>query len=186
MKFIRKIGSLAFVSGLFISVFAGVPWAVMAEDATMLPDWLRAAILVMLGGIFLVLLSVVIEEKRGNQNQEIQEAQSYQSKLLLLNSDSVPGKNISEIIGVVKGQTIYAIWIGNDLSAIVRLVLGGELKEYTEMMGNARDIATYRMIKQAEAMGADAIINIRYMTTSVIGSAAELLAYGTAVKLTNQ
>ena len=63
------------------------------------------------------------------------------------------------------------------------MVLGGELTEYTEMMGRARRVATNRMISEAEEMGADAIINLRYMTTSVIGSAAELLAYGTAVKL---
>ena len=66
---------------------------------------------------------------------------------------------------------------------MVRLILGGELTEYTEMMGRARETATSRMIAQATEMGADAIINIRYMTTSVVASAAELLAYGTAVKL---
>ena len=65
----------------------------------------------------------------------------------------------------------------------MRLVLGGELTEYTEMMGRARELATNRMIGQAGQMGADAIINVRYMTTSVVGSAAELLVYGTAVKL---
>ena len=84
---------------------------------------------------------------------------------------------------MVKGNTIFAIWLGKDLSALVRLILGGELTEYTEMMGRARKIATDRMIAQAEKLGADAIINVRYMTNSVIGSAAELLAYGTAVKL---
>jgi len=84
---------------------------------------------------------------------------------------------------LVQGHTIYAIWIGKDLSAIIRLVLGGELIEYTEMMGGARKVATSRMLAQAEEMGADAVINVRFMTTSVIGSAAELLAYGTAVKL---
>jgi len=78
---------------------------------------------------------------------------------------------------------VYAIWLGNDLSAIVRLILGGELTEYTEMMGKARSTAMMRMKAQAAQMGADAIINVRYMTTSVIGSAAELLVYGTAVKL---
>jgi uncharacterized protein YbjQ (UPF0145 family) len=75
------------------------------------------------------------------------------------------------------------IWIGKDLSTIVRLILGDELTEYTEMMGKARAAATNRMITQAAEMGADAIINVRYMTTSVIESAAELLVYGTAVRL---
>ncbi len=102
---------------------------------------------------------------------------------MLLNSTIVPGREITEILGLVQGHTVYAIWLGKDLSAIVRLILGGELTEYTEMMGRARATATDRMINQASGMGADAIINIRYMTTSVVGSAAELLAYGTAVKL---
>jgi uncharacterized protein YbjQ (UPF0145 family) len=75
------------------------------------------------------------------------------------------------------------IWIGKDLSTIVRLILGDELTEYTEMMGKARAAATNRMITQAAEMGADTIINVRYMTTSVIESAAELLVYGTAVRL---
>jgi uncharacterized protein YbjQ (UPF0145 family) len=100
-----------------------------------------------------------------------------------LNSAVVPGREITEILGLVQGHTVFAIWLGKDLSAIVRLILGGELTEYTEMMGKARTAATRRMIAQATEMGADAIINIRYMTTSVVGSAAELFAYGTAVKL---
>jgi len=83
----------------------------------------------------------------------------------------------------VQGHTVYAIWLGKDLSALVRLILGGELTEYTEMMGRARAAATDRMTAAARGMGADAIINVRYMTTSVVGSAAELLVYGTAVKL---
>ncbi len=103
--------------------------------------------------------------------------------VLLLNSAELPGREITEIFGLVQGHTVYAIWLGKDLSAIVRLILGGELTEYTEMMGRARAAATGRMITQAAEMGADAIINVRYMTTSVVGSAAELLAYGTAVKL---
>jgi len=78
---------------------------------------------------------------------------------------------------------VFAIWLGKDLSAIIRLILGGELTEYTEMMGTARSTATKKMAAKAAEMGADAVINIRYMTTSVIGSAAELLVYGTAVKL---
>ena len=85
----------------------------------------------------------------------------------------------------MQGHTVYAIWLGKDLSAIVRLILGGELTEYTDMMGRARSAALERMMAQAAEKGADAIINVRYMTTSVVGSAAELLAYGTAVKLGN-
>jgi uncharacterized protein YbjQ (UPF0145 family) len=103
--------------------------------------------------------------------------------MLVINSPSIPGREIKQIVGLVQGHTIFAIWLGKDLSAIVRLVLGGELTEYTEMMGGARKVAMNRMIVQAEKLGADAVINVRYTTTSVVGSAAELLAYGTAVKL---
>jgi uncharacterized protein YbjQ (UPF0145 family) len=103
--------------------------------------------------------------------------------VLLLNSDALPGREITEILGLVQGHTVFAVWLGKDLSAIVRLILGGELTEYTEMMGSARSVATTRMTAQAAEMGADAVINVRYMTTSVVGSAAELLVYGTAVKL---
>ena len=81
-----------------------------------------------------------------------------------------------------RAHTVCAIWLGKDLSAIIRLILGGELTEYTQMMGKARQAATDRMVAQAKKVQADAIINVRYMTTSVIGSAAELLVYGTAVK----
>ena len=97
----------------------------------------------------------------------------------------MPGREIAEILGLVRGHTVFAIWLGKDLSAIVRLILGGELTEYTEMMGKARTAATDRMIARAAEMEADAIINVRYMTTSVVGTAAELLVYGTAVKLHN-
>jgi uncharacterized protein YbjQ (UPF0145 family) len=100
-----------------------------------------------------------------------------------MNSAEIPGREITEILGLVQGHTVFAIWLGKDLSALVRLILGGELTEYTEMMGRARAAATNRMTAQAVEMGADAIINVRYMTTSVVGSAAELLAYGTAIKL---
>ena len=100
-----------------------------------------------------------------------------------MNSDAVPGRAVGEILGLVQGHTVFAIWLGNDLSALMRLILGGELTEYTEMMGQARDIATDRMVAKAEEKGADAIINVRYMTTGVVGTASELLVYGTAVKL---
>ena len=103
--------------------------------------------------------------------------------VLLLNSTELPDRKITNILGLVQGHTVYAIWLGKDLSALVRLILGGELTEYTEMMGKARIAAADRMIAQAVEMGADAVVNVRYMTTSVVGSAAELLVYGTAVKL---
>ncbi|MBA7514142.1 hypothetical protein ES705_06167 [subsurface metagenome] len=183
MKILRLIGSLAFVLGLFTAIFAGVPWHVIVEDDPVIPWWLRIAIFCLLGGILLVLLTVALEQRKSKTSGKEFPLAESQPGVLLLNSTDIPGRETTEILGLVKGHTIFAIWLGKDLSALVRLVLGGELTEYTEMMGRARKIATDRMIAQAEKLGADAIINIRYMTTSVVGSAAELLAYGTAVKL---
>ncbi|MBN1433439.1 YbjQ family protein [Candidatus Fermentibacterales bacterium] len=103
--------------------------------------------------------------------------------VLLTNAMTLPKGKVREVLGLVQGQTVYAIWLGKDLASIIRLVLGGELTEYTEMMARARRVATQRMTANARRMGADAVINVRYMTTSVIASAAEIVAYGTAVKL---
>jgi uncharacterized protein YbjQ (UPF0145 family) len=147
------------------------------------PMWLRIAVFSLMGGILLVLITVALEQKKIKTSIKDIAPAVTQSQLLLLNSSDIPGREIEEILGLVQGHTIYAIWLGNDLSALVRLVLGGELIEYTAMMGKARKVATGRMINQAEELGANAIINLRYMTTSVVGSAAEFLAYGTAVKL---
>lgn len=183
MKTLRHIGSLAFVLGLFTVIFAGVPWHVIVSDDPVIPLWLRIAIFCLLGGILLVLITVALEQKIAGISIEKPDATETDKSILLLNSDSVPGRQTSEILGLVQGHTVYAIWLGKDLSALIRLVLGGELTEYTEMMGSARSTAAGRMTAQAAQMGADAIINVRYMTTSVVGSAAELLVYGTAVKL---
>jgi uncharacterized protein YbjQ (UPF0145 family) len=183
MKVIRQIGSLAFVVGLFVVIFAGVPWHVMVADDPVVPWWLRIAVFSLLGGILVVLLTLALEQKTGKRPTKEPAPAEPDRSVLLLNSAEVPGRKTREILGLVQGHTVYAIWLGKDLSAIVRLILGGELTEYTEMMGRARSVATNRMTAQAAEMGADAIINVRYMTTSVIGSAAELLVYGTAVKL---
>ncbi len=183
MKVIRQIGSLAFVVGLFTVVFAGLPWHVVVEDDPVVPWWLRIAIFALLGGILVVLATVAIEQRKEKRPAEQMPLTEPYPRILLMNSAEIPGRQIREILGLVQGHTVFAIWLGKDLSAIVRLILGGELTEYTEMMGKARTAATNRMIASAGQMGADAIINVRYMTTSVVGSAAELLAYGTAVKL---
>lgn len=182
MRVFRHIGSLAFVLGLFVVVFAGIPWHVMVADDPVVPWWLRIAVFCLLGGILVVLLTVALEQKTNKMPVEVPLPAEPDSTVLLLNSAEVPGRVTHEILGLVQGHTVFAIWLGKDLSALIRLILGGELTEYTEMMGKARTIATNRMIAQAARMGADAIINVRYMTTSVVGSAAELLVYGTAVK----
>ena len=183
MKILRNIGSLAFVLGLFTAVFIGIPWHVIVADDPPVPWWLKTAVFCLLGGILLVLLTVVLEQKRNKISEVETPAPEADPAVMLLNSATIPDRDISEILGLVQGHTVFAIWLGKDLSALVRLVVGGELTEYTEMMGKARKAATNRMMAQAARMGAEAIINVRYMTTSVVGTAAELLVYGTAVKL---
>ena len=183
MKTIRQIGSLAFVLGLFIVVFAGVPWHVLVTDDPVVPWWLRIAVFCLLGGILVVLVILALEQRKNKTSGEELPVTELDTRVSLMNSTEVPGREITDILGLVQGHTVFAIWLGKDLSALIRLILGGELTEYTEMMGRARTLAANRMVAQAAQMGADAIINVRYMTTSVVGSAAELLAYGTAVKL---
>ena len=183
MKIIRQIGSLAFVLGLFVCVFAGVPWHVIAQTDPVVPVWLRVAVFCLLGGILVVLLTLALERKRFAAPVEAMPAADDAPDILLLNSTDVPGRQVTEVLGLAQGHTVFAIWLGKDLAAIARLILGGELTEYTEMMGKARATATARMKARAAELGADAVINVRYMTTSVVGSAAELLVYGTAVKL---
>ena len=180
MKLIRQIGSLAFVLGLFVTIFFGIPWHVIVAEDPVVPLWLIIAIFLLLGGILLVLITVAIEQRSIPKASDLPQLTETQNDILMLNSDTVPGHSSHEILGLVQGHTVFAIWIGKDLSALIRLILGGELTEYTEMMGRARAVALNRMITQAQKLNADAIINVRYMTTSVIGSAAELLAYGTA------
>ena len=183
MKAIRHIGSGAFVLGLFTAVFVGMPWYVMVADDPAAPWWLKIAVFCILGGILVVLATLALERKTYMASVEAPPVTEPDRTVLLLNSDELPGREITEILGLVQGHTVFAVWLGKDLSAIVRLILGGELTEYTEMMGSARSTATERMKAKASEMDADAVINVRYMTTSVIGSAAELLVYGTAVKL---
>ncbi len=183
MKTVRQIGSIFFVVGLFIVIFMGLPWYVIVADNPAAPWWFKLAVFSLLGGILLVLLTLALEQSKKKSARDSPLHEEPEDRILLLNSDSLPGHEITDILGLVQGHTVYAIWLGKDLSAIIRLILGGELTEYTEMMGSARTTALQRMTSNAEKMGADAVINVRYMTTSVIGSAAELLVYGTAVKL---
>ena len=100
---------------------------------------------------------------------------------LLVTTDYITGKTL-EMLGMVKGSTIQSKHIGKDLGAAFKSIAGGELKGYTEMMNEARDIATQRMIEEAQNLGADAIVNIRFATSAIIQGAAEVIAYGTAVK----
>jgi len=103
--------------------------------------------------------------------------------MLLTNTDYVTGKEIVEVKGLVKGTCVQARWVGKDIRAAGRTLIGGEMNYYTELLSNSRNKATNRMMKEAKAMGANAVINIRYNTAAVAQGSAEVLAYGTAVLL---
>lgn len=101
--------------------------------------------------------------------------------MLLVNIDYIPGKEL-EVLGLVKGTVVQSKHFGKDFMAGMKTLVGGEITGYTEMLIEARQIATKRMVDEAEALGADAILNIRFGSSSVMQSAAEVIAYGTAVK----
>ena len=101
--------------------------------------------------------------------------------MFLVNTDYITGKKF-EMLGLVRGTTIQSVHVGKDIVNSFKTLVGGELTSYTEMMNTARAVATKRMAEDAEAMGADAIINIRYASSQVMQGAAEIIAYGTAVK----
>ena len=101
--------------------------------------------------------------------------------MILVNTDYITGKEL-EMLGLVRGSTIQSKHIGKDISQSFKTLVGGELKAYTQMMDEARDLATARMVAEANALGADAIVNVRYASAAVMQGAAEVIAYGTAVK----
>lgn len=104
--------------------------------------------------------------------------------MLLVNIDYIPGKEL-DVLGMVKGNVVRCKNVGRDLMALGRTFVGGEMEGYTEMLNEARQIAIKRMVDEAERMEADAIINIRYASASIMSGAAEVIAYGTAVKYRN-
>jgi uncharacterized protein YbjQ (UPF0145 family) len=101
--------------------------------------------------------------------------------MIMVTTDFVPGKTIKKTFGLVRGNTIRARHIGRDMVAFLRNVVGGEIKDYTKMMAESREQAIDRMIGEAEELGANAIINVRFTTSMIMQSASEILAYGTAV-----
>ena len=101
MKAIRQIGSLVFVLGLFVSVFAGIPWAVMVSDRSVVPWWLRVAIFCLLGGILVVLVTLALERKKKTTPAEGTADVEPDRSILLLNSDQVPGRQVTEVLGLV-------------------------------------------------------------------------------------
>lgn len=104
--------------------------------------------------------------------------------MLLVNTDYITGKEL-ETLGIVKGSIVQTKNFGKDFMAGIKTLVGGEVKEYTDMLNQARQIAVKRMVDEAQAMGADAVVNVRYASSSVMQGAAEVIAYGTAVKYRN-
>lgn len=103
--------------------------------------------------------------------------------MIVSNLELIPGKRVTAHLGIVQGSTVRAKHIGRDIFAGLKNIVGGELKGYTELMQEAREEATQRMVQEAEAIGANAVLNVRFATTSIAVGAAEILAYGSAVKL---
>lgn len=105
------------------------------------------------------------------------------SNIIVVSSETVAGETISQHLGVVRGNTIRARHIGKDILAVFRNIVGGEINEYTKLIGESREQALDRMVDEAQQLGADAIVSVRFTTSMIAQGAAELLAYGTAVKL---
>jgi len=103
--------------------------------------------------------------------------------MIISNTESIPGRRIIEFYGVVTGNTVRAKHVGRDIMAGLKNIVGGELKGYTELLQDSRKEATERMVEQAQSMGANAVVNVRYATSSISQGAAELFAYGTAVRV---
>ena len=103
--------------------------------------------------------------------------------MILVNTETIPGREIVEMLGLVQGNTIRAKHLGRDIAASFKNLVGGEIKGYTELLTEARREAMDRMIAQAGQLGADAVVNVRFSTSAVTAGAAELYAYGTAVRL---
>lgn len=103
--------------------------------------------------------------------------------MIISNTESIPGRRIVEFYGVVTGNTVRAKHVGRDIMAGLKNIVGGELRGYTELLQDSRKEATDRMVEQAQSMGANAVVNVRFATSSISQGAAELFAYGTAVKV---
>lgn len=101
--------------------------------------------------------------------------------MIMVTTDHVPGKTIKKNLGLVRGNTIRARHLGRDILAFLRNIVGGEIRDYTKMMAESREQAIDRMVEEAEALGANAIVNVRFTTSMIMQSASEILAYGTAV-----
>lgn len=107
-------------------------------------------------------------------------------RMILVNIDHIPGMKVEKVMGIVKGSTVHSKHIGKDIMAGLKTLVGGEIEEYSQMLDEARKVAISRMVKDAETQGANAILNIRFTSASVMQSAAEIMAFGTAVYVTEE
>lgn len=103
--------------------------------------------------------------------------------MIVTTTETVEGYRVTENLGLVRGNVIRARHLGRDIGAVIRHLFGGEIREYTKLMAESREHAVDRMMDDAEALGADGVVNVRFTTSMIMGSAAEILAYGTAVRL---
>ena len=115
--------------------------------------------------------------------RESLEVTAMPKDIIVVSTDFVPGAEIEEVLGLVWGSSIKAKHVGKDIKMSLKHLVGGELSDYTEMLEESRKTALNRMLEKAKALGADAVINVRFMTSAVMSGAAEILVYGTAVKL---
>lgn len=124
-------------------------------------------------GVAIAIDNLIIVKEKGRELK----------KMILVNTNDIHGQEIIEVFGMVRGSTIQSKHIGKDILAGLKTIVGGEINEYTKMLEQARQIAIKRMIEDAESKGANAIVNIRFATSAIMQGAAELLVYGTAVKV---
>lgn len=104
-------------------------------------------------------------------------------KMIYTNTPDVPGREIEEILGVITGNVVQSKHVGRDIGAALKTIVGGEIKSYTEMLTEARHTAINRLVQEAQKLEADAVVNLRFATSSIMSGSAEIMAYGTAVKL---
>jgi uncharacterized protein YbjQ (UPF0145 family) len=106
--------------------------------------------------------------------------------MIYVTTESVPGATITDVHGVVRGNTIRAKHVGQDITALLRNVVGGEITEYTKLLAESREQAIDRMLQEAEGLGANAVVAVRFSTSAIMGAAAELMVYGTAVTISEE
>ena len=135
--------------------------------------------------MYLPLIFVALQHKyTDNQTEKYRTFHAKRTPAMIVTTTpDVPARKIAEILGLVRGNSVRARHAGRDIVAALRNIVGGEIKEYAKLQAETREMATRRMVKQAEQQGADAVVNVRYESSMITTGASEILAYGTSVKL---